>query len=307
MTEKAHNIVTGMRVHGRGNELTVRDLRSLNGEEPANRTVVKEPNRCFFGWQTPRYEGMRAYIDALQEYGFRLRESFQLIQLEEGCEVDRAMDCTRMDLVKNFWKQLTVGAVLKLLTKKIGGEAADFVITEAYSSEPCMVMDDMGEPCWGPALCKILENGEMLYADRDLMVDPLGGAAISSAFRCLFNPANVPILSNLEKGPDGQVILTDPGLMNVGSDGERVSNIPGTRWIMALALRLIGELGFEAMNMALRDHGHNIDPRPLGMTNAAPKAVAFLGYSSVKMARNFWRSKIGEAMCGVSQGMAWMG
>jgi hypothetical protein len=302
MSETVRNIETGMRVHGRGNELTVRGLVSLDGVEPDERTVVKEPNRCFFGWQTPRYEDMSGYIEALQEYGFRLRESLRIIELKEGYEVKRVMDCTRMELIENFWKQLTVGAVLKLLTKQFGGDVPNFVITEEYSGKPCMVMDDMGDATWGPLLCEILANGEKMYANTRLMVDPLGGAAISSALRCLFNPASSPILSNLEKGPDGQIILTDPGPMNAG-EGERVSNIPGTRWLMALSLRLLGEFGFEAMNMALRDYGNNIEPRPLGVSNAVPKAAAFLGYRCVKLVREFWRSRIGEVMCGVSQGV----
>ena len=297
MDETASKIVTGKCVHGRGNEFTVRDMIEQDGVEPSERTVVKEPNRYFFGWQTPRYEDMREYLEALCEYGFRLRESLKLIRLKEGYEIERVRNCTRMELLKNIRKQVTIGAVLKLLTKQLGknGGIHNFVMTELYSKNPCMAMSAMADPHWGAELCKILEDGERLYKDRGLMVDPLGGAAIIGAFKYLFDPAGDPILSNLEKGADGKIILTDPGLMNV-HNGERVSNIPGTRWLMALTLRLLGELGFEAMNMALRDYGNKIEPRLWGVSNAVPKVAAFLGYSAIRLACKFWKSRAGDAM-----------
>jgi len=80
-------------------------------------------------------------------------------------------------------------------------------------------------------------------------------------------------------------------LMNVGQGGERVSNIPGTRWAMAVSLRFLGELGFEAMNMALRDRGHDIKTRDWGLSNAIPKIVAWAGFNTVRGAREFWVSK----------------
>lgn len=289
MPEKAHQIATGKIVHGRGNELTVRDLLSLNGVEPDERTVIKEPNRCFFGWQTPRYEDMKEYLDALEEFGFRVRESLKLIELDEDVEITRVRDCTRKELRKNLWDQLTIGAIMKIATAQLGkrGGKHDFVLTEEYSQEPCMTMSDAGDETWGPQLCELLEQGEEMHNKTGLMVDPLGGAAIIGALKYLVNPKNEPVLSNLEKGPDGKIIVTDVGLMKV-RNGERVSNIPCTRWLMALSLRLLGDLSFEAMNIALRDYGHDLKPRELGVANAAPKAVAWLGYQCVKAAKRFW-------------------
>jgi len=302
--ERARTIETGVCVHGRGNEFTVRDLHEMNGVVPEARTVIKEPNRAFFGWQTPRHADMSEYLRLLTEYGFRLRQSLELIQLDEDVEITRVRDCTRSALLANIARQVTIGAILKLLTAQLGkrGGIHDFVVTELYSDQHCMVMSDMADSALGPKLCKLLEQGERLYAEHGLMVDPLGGAAISQAIRYLFNPAQEPILSNLETLDAGEVLLTDPGLMNV-RDGERVSNIPGTKWAMALALRLVGELSFEAMNMAVRDHGNDIAHRPLGVINAAPKAAAWVGYTCVKIARKFWNSKAGDLAQGLAQEM----
>lgn len=296
MPEKVREIVTGWSMRGWGNEFTVRDLVSMDGATPSDRTVVKQPNRNFFGWQVIKHEEMREFLDALNEYGFRLRESLKLVQLEEGCEIKRVMTCTCGELVRNLTKFVTLGAVARILTRQLGkrGGVPDFVVTEKYSPSDCMTMSDMAHPVWGQKLCELLQKCEALYADpREFMADPLGGAAITGALKYLIDPTSDPILSNLEKRKDGEIILTDPGLMKV-KNGERVSNIPRTRWLMGLTLRMLGELGFEAMNRALRDYGHDIEPRSLRVSNAVPKAVAWVGYGAIRLAKKFWKSEASD-------------
>ncbi len=313
MPEKASRIVVDACVHGRGNEYTVSDLVDidvdLDGEDPEN-FIAGIPNGAFFGWQTPEGAVMQSYIDiARDEYGFRFREGLQIVELEDDCVIEKVVR-DRKELLRNILRQITVGAVMKFVTKQFNWELlprprfrryADFVRVEKRSDKPCMTMSDLADPYWGPKLRDFLEDRcERMASERGLMADPLGGAAISGAFKYLMNPTIDPVLSNLEKGDDGEIVLSDAGMIRM-HESERVSNIPKTEWAMLIALRGLMELSYEAMNMALRDYGHDIKPRKWGVTNALSKIIAGIGYLPVRLARKFWGSKFSDFAQGFVQ------
>ena len=283
--ESGRHVVVDERLIGYGNEHGVREVLELDGGKPDARKVAKQANHAFFGWQTPRHANIRLYLDSLAKHGISVRESVELL---ENPEIEHRRVCTRRELVKSFFGKMSVGFVMKLLSKH-WSRGSDYAIVEDYCDEPSLKMNVLDDERLSKMLVELLENGEQMLEEDGLFVDPLGGAAISASFKYLGDPSHEPILSNLRE-EDGKVVLTDFGLMNV-RDTERVYNIPGTAWAMKIALSSLGHLSFEAMNMALRDYGHDLKPRPLKAMNAVPKVLAWLGYKTMSTARGFWESR----------------
>jgi hypothetical protein len=281
-------VVTDKRLLGYGNEHGVRELLELDGVVPEERKVLKEANNAFFGWQTPRYEDVKRYLDVLEKHGVPVRESVELL---EAPEIERERTCTRWELLKSLGGNLSIGFILKLLTKQFGRKS-NYAIVEDYCDDPPLKMNVLDDERLSEMLVELLKNCEKILEDEGLFVDPLGGAAISASLKYLVNPSNEPILSNLrEEG--GKIVVTDFGVMDVRNT-ENVYGIPHTAWAMEIALASLGHLAFEAMNMAFRGYGHDIEPRPLKPINTLPKVFAWLGFNTMNTVKGFWESgKVG--------------
>ena len=285
------HLVLDPRLLGWGNERRVHEVQTRNFEAPAGRKVAKLWNGSFFGWQTPEYEKFMRYLELLHAKGVRTPKGVEILK-NPVIELPRAE--TALKIAAEAWQNvsgvMTIGFVLKWLTQEWWREA-DYVILEDFSDNPPLTMDAFKDPELAPQLCHLLAVCEDIYKETGIMPDPLGGASISASLRSLVNPIKDPIMSNLsvETDEDGSrhVVLSDFGLMDI-DDGERVYEIPGTKWAMALTLAELGHLGFEAMNMTGRACGHKIEPRPFCAGNIATKPFARAGVSTVVAVRKFW-------------------
>ncbi len=309
MPEKIRHLVVDSPRLGSGNEYKVAGVDSINHEKNDG-DVCGIPSGAFFGWQTPKGEVMQSFIDtARDEYGFHFREGLEIRELAEDCVIERKIT-SYGKLFKSMLKQFyNPGDILKFLTTQVNWQLlprprikryADFVRIEKHSDKPCMKMSDLADPYWGPKLRDFLQNQcEPMYREKGFMADPLGGAAITGAIKFLFNPtADIP-LSNLEKGDNGEIITTDAGMIRA-HEAENIYRMPGTSEPMRIALRSLIVLSYEAMNMAVRDYGWGLEPREWNRWNTAPKVAAAVGYSGVRLARGFWRSKISQIWEGLS-------
>lgn len=292
---------------GYGNENGVRELINIEGKPvddgTGTRKVIKTGNSAFFGWQSPEYREISRYLRVLAEHGIELRES---VELHQDPIIEKVINCTKLDLLKTFFtKTLTVGFVLKMLTKQ-WGRKCNYAIVEDFSEDGCLTLEDITkDPEIRRQVRELLESSEKILEEEDLFVDPLGGAAISAALKYLVDPTNEPIISNLAI-ENGHVVLTDFGLMNV-KNTERIYEIPHTEWAMKIALSFLGHLAFEALNITLRDRGEDIEPRPLTIENAIPKAAAGVGCRTVFLAQRIyktldwtWLTVIGESCRSIS-------